>query len=303
MKYPTTLVEAVRYFSNPDICIEHVAALRWPTGVVCPTCGRVDASYLEKEKRWQCKSRHAHRQFSVKIGTIFEDSPLGLDKWLPAVWMIVNAKNGVSSYEIARALGVTQKTAWFMDHRIRAAMEYGTFDKGKLDSPVEADETYVDGKAREQDGRFSNKTAIVGVVEKKKHVGQIKAFATKQADATNTMPFLNANLEVGTTLRTDESKIYSRANRTFIHESVNHSEKEYARGAVSTTTIDGFWNLFKRSYKGTYTHLAPDHLDRYVKEHTYRYNTRMLNDGERFTQWFSGCNQRLTYKSLIRKPI
>lgn len=258
MKHPETLIEAVRYFSNPDICIEHVAALRWPHGVACPTCGRVDVSYLEKQRRWQCKSRHVKRQFFVKIGTIFEGSPLGLDKWLLAVWMIVNAKNGVSSYEIARALGVTQKTAWFMDHRIRAAMEYGTFDK--LDDPVEADETYIGGKTKEQQGRFSNKSAIVGVVEKKKHVGQIRAFAAKQAHASNTLPFLRASLREGATLHTDESKIYSRANRTFVHESVNHSEKEYARGAVSTTTIDGFWNLSKRSYKGTYTHLSPTHL-------------------------------------------
>ncbi len=299
MKQPSTLIEAVRYFSNPDVCIEHVAAQRWPNGVICPTCGRVDVSYLESQKRWQCKSRHAKRQFSVKIGTIFEDSPLGLDKWLPAVWMIINAKNGVSSYEIARALGVTQKTAWFMDHRIRAAMEYGTFDK--LDSPVEADETYIGGKAKEENGRFSNKTAIVGVVEKKKHTGQIRAFATKQADATNTLPFLKQNLEEGATLHTDESKIYSRTKRTFIHESVNHSEKEYARGAISTTTIDGFWNLFKRSYKGTYTHLSPAHLERYVKEHTYRYNTRMLTDGQRFTEWFANCHGRLMYKALINK--
>jgi transposase-like protein len=300
MKYPETLIEAARYFSNPGVCIEHIAALRWPNGVVCPTCGRVDVSYLETQKRWQCKSRHAKRQFSVKVGTIFEDSPLGLDKWLPAVWMIINAKNGVSSYEISRALGVTQKTAWFMDHRIRAAMEYGSFDK-KLDSPVEADETYIGGKTREDKGRFNNKTAIVGVVEKKKHVGQIRAFAAKQADASNTLPFLKQNLEEGATLHTDESKIYSRAKRTFTHESVNHSEKEYARGAISTTTIDGFWNLFKRSYKGTYTHLSPAYLDRYVKEHTYRYNTRMLTDGQQFTEWFANCGGRLMYKSLINK--
>ena len=299
MKQPSTLIEAVRYFSNPDVCIEHVAALRWPNGVICPTCGRVDVSYLETQKRWQCKSRHEKRQFSVKIGTIFEDSPLGLDKWLPAVWMIINAKNGVSSYEIARAL-VSPKRPLGSWITARAAMEYGTFDKN-LDSPVEADETYVGGRTREEKGRFTNKTAIVGVVEKKKHVGQIRAFATKHADATNTLPFLKQNLDEGATLHTDESRIYSRAKRTFIHESVNHSEKEYARGAVSTTTIDGFWNLFKRSYKGTYTHLSPVHLDRYVREHTYRYNTRMLSDGQRFTEWFANCNGRLMYKSLINK--
>jgi transposase-like protein len=299
MKYPETLIEAVRYFANPDTCIEHVAALRWPTGVICPTCGRVDVSFLKSQKRWQCKSQHPKRQFSVKLGTIFEDSPLGLDKWLPAVWMIVNAKNGVSSYEIARALGVTQKTAWFMDHRIRAAMEYGSFDK--LDDPVEADETYVGGKSTDEKGRYKNKTAIVGVVEKKKNVGQIRAFSIGRADATNTMPFLRAQLKLGAVLHTDESRIYSRAKRDFVHEAVNHSLNEYARGAISTTTIDGFWNLFKRSYKGTYTHLSPVHLDRYVKEHTYRYNNRMLTDGERFTKWFNNCNRRLMYRTLVSK--
>lgn len=173
MKHPKSLIEAVRHFSDSEVCIEYMSSLRWPNGAICPTCGRVDVSYLKSQQRFQCKSRHPKRQFSVKVGTIFEDSPLGLDKWLPAVWIIVNAKNGVSSYEIARALGVTQKTAWFMDHRIRAAMAYGGFDK--LDDPVEADETYIGGKTSEERERFSNKSAVIGVVEKKKNVGQIKS--------------------------------------------------------------------------------------------------------------------------------
>ncbi len=166
MEYPTTLLEAVKFFSNEETCIEYLASVRWPSGAVCPTCGRFDVSYLKSQKRFQCKSLHAKRQFSVKVGTIFEDSALGLDKWLPAVWMIVNSKHGVSSYEIARTLGVTQKTAWFMDHRIRVAMAYGGFNK--LDDPVEADETYIGGKTTDDKGRFSNKSAVVGVVEKKK---------------------------------------------------------------------------------------------------------------------------------------
>jgi len=297
MRYPETLVEAIRYFSNEEVCIEHTATMRWPDGAICPTCGRVDVTYLPSQKRWQCKSAHAKRQFSVKVGTIFEDSALGLDKWLPAIWMIVNAKNGVSSYEIARSLGVTQKTAWYMAQRIRAAMEHNTFDK--LDGPVEADETYIGGKSTDEKGRFSNKTAVVGVVEKKKHIGQVRAFATKHADATNTMPFLQTNLKEGAVVHTDESGIYARAKRLFIHESVNHSQEEYARGLVSTTTIDGFWNLMKRSIKGTYTHVSSTHLSRYVDEHTYRYNTRALSDSQRFSQWFGNCNKRLMYKALV----
>ncbi len=195
MQYPTTLIEAIRYFSDQEACIAYMASLRWPDGAICPTCGRVDASYLKSQQRFQCKSQHPKRQFSVKVGTIFEDSPLGLDKWLPAVWMIVNAKNGVSSYEIARALGVTQKTAWFMDHRIRSAMAHGSFDK--LDGPVEADETYIGGKTTDEKGRFNNKAAVIGVVEKKKDIGQIRAIATRSANATNTMPFLRTHLPVG----------------------------------------------------------------------------------------------------------
>lgn len=296
MRYPTTLIDAIRYFSKPETCVDYVASLRWQNGAICPTCGRVDVSYLKSQQRFQCKSRHPKRQFSVKVGTIFEDSPLGLDKWLPAVWMIVNAKNGVSSYEIARALGVTQKTAWFMDHRIRAAMAYGGFDK--LDDPVEADETYIGGKSNPDD-RWKNKSAVVGVVEKKKEVGQIRAFATKHADATNTLPFLKESLREGAVLHTDESGIYNRAKYFFMHESVNHSQGEYARLAVSTTTIDGFWNLMKRSIRGTYTHVSGQHLGKYVNEHTYRYNTRMLKDNERFNQWFNNCNKRLLYKNLI----
>ncbi len=298
MKYPTTLIEAIRYFSDQERCIEYMTALLWPTGeITCPTCGRMDASYLKSQQRFQCKSRHPKRQFSVKVGTIFEDSPLGLDKWLPAVWMIVNAKNGVSSYEISRALGVTQKTAWFMDHRIRAAMSHGSFDK--LDGPAEADETYIGGKTTDEKGRFNNKAAVIGVVEKKKEVGQIRAFAAKRADATNTMPFLRSYLPIGAVLHTDESRIYHRAKLEFIHQYVTHRYGEYARGAVSTTTIDGFWNLLKRSIRGTYTHVSFSHLNSYVDEHTFRYNTRSLKDGERFNQWFKTANKRLTYKALI----
>jgi transposase-like protein len=128
-KTPKTLQAAIIYFSKPENCLNYLVARRWPDGVTCPTCGRTDVSFLAKQNKWQCKSAHPRRQFTVKVGTIFEDSPLGLDKWLAAVWMITNCKNGISSYEISRALGVTQKTAWFMEHRIRLAMQTGSFAK------------------------------------------------------------------------------------------------------------------------------------------------------------------------------
>src|SRR5689334_14594637 len=140
-----TLQQAIIYFLNPDNCRDYLAARRWPDGVECPTCGRKDVTFLVKQNKWQCKSAHKQRQFSVKVGTIFEDSPLGLDKWLPAVWMIVNNKNGKSSWELHRALGVTQKTAWFMLHRIRLAMQS---KYGKLGGEVEVDESFIGGKSR-----------------------------------------------------------------------------------------------------------------------------------------------------------
>jgi transposase-like protein len=143
-RLPTTLLEAIRYFLDLDVCIEFVAKLRWPSGPVCPRCGCVEHSYLTTRRLWKCKG--CKKQYSVKVGTIFEDSALGLDKWLPAIWLIANSKNGISSHELGRALGTTQKSAWFMLHRIRLAMQTGSFDK--LDGEVEVDETFIGGKAR-----------------------------------------------------------------------------------------------------------------------------------------------------------
>lgn len=149
MKAPRTLQEAILYFADAANCLKYMAERRWPNGVICPTCGRTDVSFLANQRKWQCKSAHAKRQFTAKVGTIFEDSPLGLEKWLPAVWLITNAKNGISSYELARALGVTQKTAWFMLHRIREALKNGSLLKmGGNGSPIEVDETFVGGIAK-----------------------------------------------------------------------------------------------------------------------------------------------------------
>src|SRR5947199_2472936 len=172
---PTTLQQAIIYFADADNCLNYLASRRWPDGVVCPTCGRTDVKFLANQRKWQCKSVHQRRQFSVKIGTIFEDSPLGLDKWLMAVWMITNCKNGVSSYEIHRAIKVTQKTAWFMLHRIRLAMQTGTFEK-KMSGEIEADETYIGGKARNMHASVKerritgtggkDKIAVMGILER-----------------------------------------------------------------------------------------------------------------------------------------
>lgn len=298
MDLPTSELEAIRYFSNEDRCIKFVAEQRWPNGTVCPTCGRVDVSYLKTQRRWQCKSAHPKRQFSVKTGTIFEDSPLGLNKWLPAVWKIVNSKNGISSYEMAASLEITQKSAWFLNHRIREALKAGSFEK--LSGITQADETYVGGHYRHGKKRgFENKTAVVGIVENKKGSGQLRAFTTKTPDATSAVRFLKDNVAAGSTVHTDESAIYHNVKRTFKHETVNHGYKEYARGGVSTNTIEGVWNLFKRSHRGTYTHLSAKHLNRYVQEHVYRYNMRQHTGAERFAAWFAGSGRQLAYRALV----
>lgn len=172
---PQTLIEAIRHFSDPDVCLDFVARLRWPDGnATCPTCGSQDVRFISTRSLWECKSKHAKRQFSVKVGTIFEASPIGLDKWLSAIWMISSARNGVSSYEMHRALGVTQKTAWFMLHRIRLAMQTNAFDQ--IGGQVEVDETFIGGKARfmhkeKRAARITGtgglgKTAVMGLLER-----------------------------------------------------------------------------------------------------------------------------------------
>jgi transposase-like protein len=194
---PSTLIEAIRYFSDPDICLKFMVAMRWPDGVVeCPQCGSKQVTFLANARLWKCRAKHPRQKFSVKVGTIFEDSPIALDKWLAAIWMIANCKNGVSSYEIHREIGVTQKTAWFMLHRIRLAMQTGSFKK--LSGQVESDETYIGGKARNMHkhkraekikGRgTAGKAIVMGILERhgEDHVSRVRAKVI-QSTATETM--------------------------------------------------------------------------------------------------------------------
>jgi transposase-like protein len=238
---PKTLTDAIRYYSDEDRCIAYMVSRRWPDGVSCPTCGSTAVIYLKNQRRWKCGNDHPRRQFSVKVGTIFEDSPLSLTKWLPAVWMLGNCKNGVSSLEIHRDLGVTQKTAWFMLHRIRAAMQRGTFEKMGGGGPVEADETFIGGKARNMHAwkrtakikgtGGSGKELVMGLLDREtgkvhvKHVAHRKR-GTLQAE-------VKANVEPGAQLMTDELASYVGLDKEFVHEFVNHAES-YVRGNVHT---------------------------------------------------------------------
>ncbi|MBI2851108.1 MAG: IS1595 family transposase [Chloroflexi bacterium] len=305
MNEPTTLIEAIKYFRDPDVCLDFVVKLRWHDGVACPTCGSTDVRFIKTRRIWECKGQHPKRQFSVKVGTIFEDSPIGLDKWLAAIWMIANAKNGVSSYEIARNLGVTQKTAWFMLHRIRLAM--GSNDNGKLSGTVEADETYIGGKARNMhkakreaiiQGRGGvGKVIVMGLLERGR--GKVKAKIIADTSRQTIPPAVREDVKQGSNLLTDALAPYNDLDKEYVHEVIDHA-KAYVNGHVHTNGIENFWSLLKRAIRGTYVNIEPAHLFRYLDEETFRFNTHKTDDADRFQGVVSGITgKRLTYNELI----
>jgi len=288
-----TLQEAIIYFSNPVNCRNYVVARRWPNGIECPRCGNKKVAFLEKYNRWQCGARHSNRQFTVKTGTIFEDSPLGLDKWLSAMWQVVNCKNGVSSYEVHRAIGVTQKTAWFMDHRIRLALQSGSLTKlGGNSAPVEVDETFIGGKARNMHKakrrRLSDgigmqgghgKTVVMGLLERG---GKVKTAVIASRKQNIPEKIVRELVEPGAEVHTDEFTGYYNLKDGYLHKVVNHLEG-YVKDNVHTNGIENFWSLLKRGLNGTYVSVEPFHLFRYVDEQAFRYNHRKhMDDGQRF---------------------
>ena len=309
---PQTLLGAVRYFSDPDACQDFMVSLRWPDGTVrCPTCDRDDVRYIATRRLWECKDRHAKRQFSVKVGTIFEDSPIALDKWLATIWMIANAKNGVSSYEIHRSIGVTQKTAWFMLHRIRLAMQSESFDK--LSGEVEVDETFVGGRMRfihkhrvERLRKKSfnpnvNKTAVMGLLERHGPDGHshVRTAVVKTTRRTALEPLVRKHVVEGSEVFTDALPSYSDLSDRYVHEFIDHSES-YVRGKVHTNGLENFWSLLKRAIKGTYVSVEPVHLFRYLDEEVFRFNARKTVDADRFERVTGAVvGKRLTYHQLI----
>ena len=304
--FPQTLMEAIKYFSNEDNALNFMVAIRWQNGIICPRCESKEHSFLSTRRLWKCKA--CKKQFTVKVGTIMEDSPIPLDKWLCAIWMICNCKNGISSYEIHRALGITQKSAWFLMHRIRVAMQTGSFEK--MSGTVEADETFIGGKAsnmhkwkREQkiQGRGGvGKTIVMGILERH---GEVRTQIIKDRDAETLQGIVRENVEEGSNVYTDAHPSYFGLSSDFIHEFVNHTE-EYVRGLVHTNGLENFWSCLKRGLKGTYIAVTPTHLFRYVDEQAFRFNNRKTNDAARFLlTCFSISGRRLTYKKLTGKTL
>ena len=317
---PKTLLEAVRFFKNPQNCHDFMVSRRWPDGIVCPRCGSEKVYFDTKGNRWECGTKHQKRTFSLKTGTIFEDSALGLDKWLPCVWLIANAKNGISSHEIARALGVTQKTAWFMLQRIRLAMQDEN-DGGKLGGDVEVDETYIGGKARNmhytkrrmlmestvnQQGqpstknRWAGKQPVLGILERGKDgTSRIRTKTIPDVRQHRLHREIMENIEEGSTVYTDDLHSYKSMPLEYEHQFVNHAS-EYARGNVHTNGLESYWSLLKRALSGTYISVEPFHLFRYLDEQAFRFNNRKLNDAQRFVLAIAGIvGKRLTYAQLI----
>ena len=303
---PKTLLEAIRYFSDLDVATEFFANLRWPDGPVCPRCGLVKDHYYVKPRRlWQCKG--CKKQFSVKVGTIFEDSPLGMDKWLPAMWMLVNCKNGKSSYELARDLGVQQKTAWFMLQRLRLAMQTGTFEK--LSGEVEVDETFIGGKTRNmhKDKReqkitgsgASGKVAVMGLLERH---GEVRTKVVPDTKSRTLQVEIRENVEPGSEVYTDALRSYRGLDPEYVHQVVDHAE-QYAEGKVHTNGLENFWSLLKRCFHGTYVSVEPFHLFRYLDEQAFRFNERDGEDADRFRKALKSVSgKRVTYAELTGKP-
>jgi transposase-like protein len=298
--HPKTLLEAVTYFSDLQVCVEYMKRHFWSNGMVCSRCQSSDLRVIATRQLWQCKD--CRKQFSIKVGTIFEGSKISITKWLPALWLLTNSKNGISSYEVSRALGVTQKTAWFMMHRIRETMKVRT--GSKLAGIVEADETYVGGLEKNKHGSKKVhagvrgvKSVVMGMVERGGDVVS-KVIDSPSQEVLNRE--LEHHVELNSTLITDEWRGYDRVHQDFNHAKVNHSAKEYVNGMLHTNSIEGYWSLFKRSYKGTYIHMLEFHLNRYLDEQNFRYNFRKSDDAGRFQELLTrAVGQRLTWEQLV----
>jgi transposase-like protein len=303
---PKTLQEAIKYFADPVNCREYLVTRRWPKGVTCPRCGSQNVLFLEKYNRWHCRQGHDAPQFTLKTGTVMEDSPIGLDKWLTAMWQIVNCKNGISSCEVHRAIGVTQKTAWFLDHRIRFAL--GMESGEKLSGHVEADETFIGGKARnmhigKRQRRITgtgtkDKTAVMGILERG---GKVRASVVPNRKKKALQAEVKKHVEAGSALYTDALLSYDGLASDYAHQVIDHAV-QYVDGRVHTNGLENFWSLLKRGINGTYVSVEPFHLFRYLDEQAYRFNNRHMTDAERFDVAVKGIvGKRLTFDRLTGK--
>lgn len=315
-----TLQQAIQHFADYDNCREFMVSVRWADGKVrCPLCDSDKVTYLANARVYRCYGDHAKQKFSLKVGTVFEDSPIPLEKWLPAVWLLCNCKNGVSSYEIHRALGVTQKSAWFMLHRIRLAVQSKSFVKlGGSENSVEVDETFIGGKARNMHkskrermitGRgTAGKVVVMGALQRNSKEGHSKVMAevVENRHVETLQDVVKKNVAKGSTLYSDEFSAYAGLENDYDHKVINHAY-EYVQGMIHTQGMENFWSLLKRGLHGTYVSVEPFHLHRYISEQSFRFNNRgnkkqPVHDGDRFRMAMSMIiGKRLTYEHLTGK--
>ena len=310
---PKTLQAAILHFADFENCKRFMIGLRWPDGIVeCPRCGSDRVFWIEKERVWKCYGKHDHAKFSLKTGTVMEDSPIGIDKWLAALWLVVNCKNGISSCETAKDLAITQKSAWFLNHRIRYALHEGSFDK-LLSGEVEVDETFIGGKARnmhvdKRERRITgtggkDKTAVMGIMERGGRI-RVKVVPNRRKSALQAA--VREHVAAGSALYSDALKSYDGLAQDYAHQVIDHAEK-YVDGRVHTNGLENFWSLTKRGISGTYVSVEPFHLFRYLDEQVFRFENRAtkdnpLNDFDRFkmaaTQF---VGKRLTWNEVTGK--
>jgi transposase-like protein len=306
---PTTLQQAIVFFADSANCHRFMVELRWPDGYIrCPRCNSGNVDYLPNARVFKCYEKHPRQKFSLKVGTIFEDSPIGLEKWLPAMWLLVNCKNGISSYEVHRALGVTQKTAWFMMHRLRLALQDSG---GMLSGTVEVDETFIGGKARNMHAAKKrekihgtgpgDKEIVFGMVERG---GKVRTAHVGSRTKKELQSAIRENVAAGAAIFSDELHSYSGLDADYQHAVINHAV-EYVQGNVHTNTMENFWSLLKRGLGGTYIAVEPFHLFRYLDEQAFRYNNRTdMNDADRFVVAMTQTTgKRVTYKELTGKTL
>jgi transposase-like protein len=322
MATPKTLLQAIQYFSDEQVCIDAVSLMRWSDGPRCPDClgdAAKNPYYLKTQKRWKCRS--CRRQFSVKVGTIFEDSPIPLQKWLPALWQLVSCKNGISSHELAAALGVTQKSAWFMLHRLRLALKANTMGikmGGTESGGVEIDETFVGGKLKNMHkdrrerfaaksghtGGSTGKTIVMGMLDRDER--KVRASVVPNVKRETLQTEVLKNVKYGSRVYTDDAVPYDKLHSRYVHDVVNHAET-YVNGQVHTNGLENFWSLLKRGLRGTYVAVEPFHLERYIDEQVFRFNNRAtkdnhLNNSDRFLLALSQvAGKRLTFAELTGK--
>lgn len=301
---PKTLLQAVAYFASAKVCFEAMLSVKWPDGkITCPKCGCDKIGVITSRSMLQCKAKECRKQFSVKVDTIFEDSPLPLQKWFVTIWCVANAKNGISSLELSRALGVRQPTAWFMLHRVRLAMKTRSFRK--MSGEVEVDETFIGGRARNMHkhirekrikGRGTIGKAIVqGLLERG---GEARMSIVPSTDDERLCGNVRANVADGSNVYSDALPAYGPLALNFYHKAVDHL-RNYVVGRVHTNGLENFWSLLKRTLKGTYVAVLPFHLERYLDEQTFRYNHRRTDDASRFRRVLNAVvGKRLTYRVL-----